>query len=66
MQPNEHKKMKISDLPLPVRIILAIIVALLVWNLTASWRTNPPSKTPCVMLFNTQTGQQLNPDCKPQ
>ncbi len=63
--PSLRQKMKLTDLPWPVRIILGIVAGLLVWHLTDGMRTNAPTRTPCVMLYNTQTGQQLNPDCKP-
>lgn len=67
--PSGHK-LTMSDLPWPVRIIVAIVAFFLIsWFLSTQvfhTKSNVPKGEPCVMLFDTQTGQQLNPDCKPQ
>lgn len=66
--PSSGRKMTMSDLPWPVRVIIAIVAFILIsWFLsTQVFHTGAPKGERCVMLFDTQTGQQLNPDCKPQ
>jgi hypothetical protein len=67
--PPPRHKMVMSDLPWPVRIIVAIVGFILIsWFLsTQVFHTgnSAPKGQPCMMLFDQNTGQQLNPDCKP-